>query len=510
MPKIINAYADGSSSIADSLSKLGESIYGDQAKNEFYRQKAFGSKRENDNIPLLADAVARGDRNAIARFGVMSNKTGQDTGDFNRLGVSNHASSVDDPTLALAIQGAGGAFSSTAPGQGRELANRVTTTGMNNNASRDVARIQADKTAQSDKYRFDNTYENTYDPESGRTILTPRSQAAGKEVAPTKDSVVGGMLRRVATGQQAADGTNADPFAGLSPQMQHVAGVAVPEQSMIEPRSGMTGTSRDGGQTVILPNGAKIPSTGFQQVGQETAFNQARDNNVRAGAGQAPLNINDPTRSQATADARNTTGLGPAIGTIANHELGAVVGPGVIKAVTGSPEIAPATQDARQRQELRNNEARQLLSLNPGRQTDQQRALINDLLPQGSAFANSATEAKKIPHLVNQLAQDHEQYRQLVINPNTPPAERQKAAEMMHKLEASIQKFTTPEAGAVSQPAQAAVQPAGAPRVPISGADSPQAGMDPLTQARNAIAQGAPRAAVIQRLQQHGINPEGL
>src|SRR4051812_27019993 len=102
MPRIINAYAEGNSAIADSLAKLGESIYGDQAKNEVFRQKAFGSKRENDNIPLLADAVARGDRDAIARFGVMSNKTGQDTGDFNRLGVSNHARSVDDPRLAIA------------------------------------------------------------------------------------------------------------------------------------------------------------------------------------------------------------------------------------------------------------------------------------------------------------------------------------------------------------------------------------------------------------------------
>jgi hypothetical protein len=40
--------------------------------------------------------------------------------------------------------------------------------------------------------------------------------------------------------------------------------------------------------------------------------------------------------------------------------------------------------------------------------------------------------------------------------------------------------------------------------------DAPGAGNDPLSAARAAIAKGAPRDAVIQRLRQSGINPEGL
>jgi hypothetical protein len=39
---------------------------------------------------------------------------------------------------------------------------------------------------------------------------------------------------------------------------------------------------------------------------------------------------------------------------------------------------------------------------------------------------------------------------------------------------------------------------------------SAQGGSDPLSQAKAAIAKGAPRAAVIQRLQQMGVNPAGL
>lgn len=44
---------------------------------------------------------------------------------------------------------------------------------------------------------------------------------------------------------------------------------------------------------------------------------------------------------------------------------------------------------------------------------------------------------------------------------------------------------------------------------PASGQAAP-AGQDPLAEARDAIAKGAPRDAVIQRLQQNGINPAGL
>jgi hypothetical protein len=82
MPRIINAY-DGNSALGKTLSDLGESIYGDQAQKEVYRQKAFGLKRENDNAEPLAAAVRDGNLNNISSFGVLAGKTGQDTGDFN-------------------------------------------------------------------------------------------------------------------------------------------------------------------------------------------------------------------------------------------------------------------------------------------------------------------------------------------------------------------------------------------------------------------------------------------
>lgn len=123
MPKIINAYSDASGSIADSLKSLGETMFGNGAHNQVYREQATSLGRANTNIPLLADAVRRGDKNALAYYGVMSNKTGADTANFNLLSSTNNAKSVDDTQVGLAQLGAHEPIASTAVGQGRALAN---------------------------------------------------------------------------------------------------------------------------------------------------------------------------------------------------------------------------------------------------------------------------------------------------------------------------------------------------------------------------------------------------
>ena len=551
MPRIVNAY-DGNSALGKTLADLGESIYGDQAQREVYRQKAFGQKNIND---LATDGTVGLDdpRLAKAQLAIGGNASGTFAGQGRALANDRWTNAA---TNAAGERNNVRTNAETHYGTDRKYDSDIATTGMNNasaervgagnnatsiavgtgnnDASRDVAQIQADKQAASDKYKFDNTYENTYDPDTNRTVLTPRSQAAGREVAPTKDSVVGGMLRKVADGQQASQpgAPLSNPFAALPPQVQHVAGVDVPEQSMIEPRSGMTGISRDGGQTLVLPNGATIPATGFQPVPQETALNQARDNNVRQSASK-PLVVGNPINSQASADAANTTGIGSKAATFFNDDLGAIPGgPAVLNAVTGSPEIAPGIQRSRAQQDVRNNAARAVLLGGPGRQTVQAQKWVNDLIPQGDAFANPATEAAKIPTIVNALAGDHEQIRQLVIDPNTAPAERVKLVQQLHQIENTIRMYTDPPPAAPAQPAaptagapaQAPTQTATNPKtgqkmglvngqwVPFSGTDAapPRGGGDPLSQGRAAIAAGANPAAVKQRLHQNGIDPSGL
>lgn len=504
MPRIINAY-DGNSAIGDSLAKLGESIYGDQAKNEVYRQKARSQKNINDlamtpGTSLDDPRVALGQ---LANGGAATDTfagLGRNNASRERIGAASDAAGERNNVRTNA---------ETHYGTDRQYDSNIATTGMNNatsiavgngnnDASRDVAHINADKTAASDKYRFDNTPMATYDPASGHNILTPQSQAAGHEAVPTADSLVAGVFRKNMDNQQQQPGQpTGDPLAGVDPRLLHKTGWEMPEQSLVHPASGMTGISRDGGRTVILPNGASIPATGFQPVDQGTALNEARGNVQRAQVAH-PLAVPNAVNSQAAANAANTSGIGAKVATIVNDELGALPGgPAVIKAFTGSPQIAPGVQSARQDQDILAQQTRALLAGATGRQTTQAQKWVDELLPQGDAFSNPATEATKVPKIIGALQGDHEQLRQ-VVQTTADPAERTKALVQMHQIEGLIKKWTAPAAPtAGAQPAAAAPQAA-----------APQG--DPLSQARAAIAAGANPAAVKQRLQQNGINPAGL
>jgi hypothetical protein len=539
MPRIINAYADNSP-LANSLKDLGEAMFGDQAQKEVYRQKAFGLKRENDSSEPLAAAVRAGNRNDIGYYGVLAGKTGQDAADFGRFSAANHASSFDDPRLAISMMGAGGPAASTAIGQRRSLDNVITTTGMNNATTLESQRIASDRARETQLAIDQRTLTPVLD-DAGVAHYVPKSQAVGGEAPMTSDNVVANMLRRQAAAAQPSQ-TSSDPLGALDPRILKKAGLDLAEQTLIEPRTGQTAISRDGGRTAILPDGRTVSATGFQPVGTDAALAQARDNNVRSSA-STPLVVGDPKKSQAAADASRTSGIGPKIATFFNEELGALpAATSVLKAATGSSEIAPDIQRARSSQDIRNNQARAVLLGGPGRQTVQAQQWVNDLLPQGRALSNPETEAAKIPTIVNALKGDHEQIRQLVLDPNTLPAERVKLSQQLHQIENTIRMYTEPQpqasspqaaaapvsltASASAAPTQTATNPQTGQKlglvngrwVPLSSAGSdpasPQSsatsGSDPLSQARDAIARGADPAAVKRRLQQNGIDPAAL
>jgi hypothetical protein len=503
MPRVINAYADNSA-IGDSLSKLGDAIYGDQAQKEVYRQKAFGLKRENDNAEPLAAAVRDGNPNNIGYYGVLAGKTGQDAGDFNRLAAANHATNFDDPRLAISMMGAGGSAGNTAIGQGRALANdrsiagahdatsrannadtmanNITTTGMNNNTTLSAEDMRSKRAADT-QLAIDGRTSVPVDNGDGTSHYDTKTNAASGNLAVpvTKEGVLGAMLRKYAAGNAPTDvastapnagapASTGNPFAAIPPQVQHVLGVGMPPQSMVHPQTGQTGVSYDGGQNIVDATGRVVPATGFLPVGQEAALGQARDNNVRASAA-APLSVPNPATSQAAADAAKTSGIGPAIQTDLNHTFGAIPGaPAVIKGAFGSPEIAPDTQRARQSQDVRNNQARAVLLGAPGRQTVQAQKWVNELIPQGDMFSNPATEAAKIPTIVGALQGDYEQLRQVAIDPNTMPADRVKTTQQMRQIESTIRMYTDPGPTPGAQPAAATPQAAAGAPAPQSAA----------------------------------------
>jgi hypothetical protein len=251
----------------------------------------------------------------------------------------------------------------------------------------------------------------------------------------------------------------------MSPRWQKIAGVDLPEQSLIEPRSGTTGISRNGGQTVILPNGQEVPATGFQPVDQSAALLQARDNNNRAAAAQ-PLIVGNPANGAAAIDAAQASGLGAKVQKLANEEIGSLpFAQPIMQAAGIGPEIAPATQRAQSQIDVRNNAARSILLGSPGRQTVQAQKWVEQLLPTGAAFANPATESAKIGTIVNALKADHDQYRQLALDSHTAPADRTKYVQTMRQIENTVRMFTEPPA-AQAAPAQPAQPAAPAPPPP--------------------------------------------
>ena len=72
MPRIINAQADGNTSIADRLRSLGDSMFDNQAQLLLISQNALAKQRENTNRPLAASDVGRGNYAAAVQHGILA------------------------------------------------------------------------------------------------------------------------------------------------------------------------------------------------------------------------------------------------------------------------------------------------------------------------------------------------------------------------------------------------------------------------------------------------------
>jgi hypothetical protein len=550
MPRIVNAY-EGNSVIGDSLARLGEAIYGDQAQKEVSRQKAFGLKRENDNAEPLAAAVRDGNKNNIGYYGVMAGKTGQDAGDYNRLSSANHATSFDDPRLAISMMGAGGAAGSTAVGQRRALDNAVTTTGMNNATTLEAQRIQSDRAHQT-QMDIDSRTLTPVDDGNGGYHYELKSNAVGQGAPMSTDqvkaSVISQALRNRANLMQpnvfpvngadpwAATGVPATPvspvapssfvpggansappypypnpggthgranaqqtgdiFANLTPQMRALIGVNN-EQPMVDPRSGQTGISRDYGTT--LENGQ--PATGYMPTTQEGALKQERDNNTRTFAGQ-PLPPSPTGYSQYASDAGKAAGLKSVVQGAANDVAG----------LFGVGEINPSYNRARENLTNTAQSVRQLMESAPGvRAAVAREKMADKTLPQpnflGMTGMNADEQKNRAVSTTQHLRDLYGMVQQDAMDANTPPEERAKMVSWMHNMSHAIQQMEAPVAG--TQPAQAAAAPP--QQQPAAAMPTNPRGHGPLfQQAREAIDRGANPEHIKRRLQQMGLDPTRL
>jgi hypothetical protein len=116
MPKIINTYSPGNSSLGEALSSLGNTMWGPQALQAgLVREKTRGLARENENLPLAAEALARGDVTGATRYGVMGGLGAKDAAGYHLFGTSNRPGSTPEE-MSRAGYGAGMAFGSTPSG----------------------------------------------------------------------------------------------------------------------------------------------------------------------------------------------------------------------------------------------------------------------------------------------------------------------------------------------------------------------------------------------------------
>ena len=108
MPRVINTPADGNTSIADSLRKLGDDMFSDQSQKALIRETALRGQRENINRPLAADDLANGNYAAAAQHGFLAGIPATDLAGYNQFNqvMQNGPASPAGTTATMAVPGA--------------------------------------------------------------------------------------------------------------------------------------------------------------------------------------------------------------------------------------------------------------------------------------------------------------------------------------------------------------------------------------------------------------------
>jgi hypothetical protein len=171
MPKIINAYSTDSP-IAGALTDLSKSFFSTNVpQQEFLRQKALGLRRENENIPLLADAVPGNDPALTARLGILSGVDPKVAGGYRQYyGVQKYGPGSSEATRdTMSVPGAN--YGHTVAGTREDLGNRRT-----------IAQMTADRQLAGIKYTADNTPVNAVI--NGQPTFVSRSRAISDALRP--------------------------------------------------------------------------------------------------------------------------------------------------------------------------------------------------------------------------------------------------------------------------------------------------------------------------------------
>src|SRR5689334_8719332 len=124
MTKIINAYADGSGSIADSLKSLGESMFGNEARDSLIREGVYTKQRQNSAAEAVAAARRAGNEREAnvqaLRYDPTFNPGPQNLGFQGTV----PGMTADNPAMQVRQVAAGHPYSATAGGERENIAQR--------------------------------------------------------------------------------------------------------------------------------------------------------------------------------------------------------------------------------------------------------------------------------------------------------------------------------------------------------------------------------------------------
>ena len=496
MPRIINAYASGNDSIADSLKSLGDSMFANQAQKELIRQEGLKAARQNSAATAASEAYRNNNAIELGANDILSNPDSTAMG-AQALARGSLVPGATPASLGTLQIGAGHPIEATVQGQNAQLGNARTIAGM------DIAGAQ---------HRQDTMPYVTTDSGGNATVST-NSGAIGTTPVPSSDHIIAMEVARQLKAERDAQAAPAAPPPNVTPVMpsspSNAPGVATPPPAaasspvpaaqpaapapavnapmppqaplpgllpnhpgvphplvqkamgmppggtiFMNPATGQVGLSYDGGRSVQDASSGSWytgAGNGFLPVDSKDAVAQTRANTSVANIPPTPPT--NATGSQAASDVAATTGIAPAVQEHVNATLGAIPGgPAVIQAATGSPQIGGPTEAARSRQELLANELRTTIMGLPGRPTTYAQKLVQELVPQDRAWGNPATEAQHIQQIVNQLRQDREYAAQMARDPATPPETRVQFAQHIGAIDKNLRQLTAAPA-ATSAPA---------------------------------------------------------
>lgn len=438
--KIINAYS-GNDSVAESLGALANSMFGNQAQQEMYRQNAAKLGRENTAAVAGANAFRQQNWQELGAQSYMGGRSAGDAAGYNLLGNTQQNPDPRAPTTVAAQIAAHEPYQNTAVGVDQAEANRVR-----------IAKMQSDRMMEAERYKTDTT--PIIVQGSNGPVYTTQRQAPGQNAVRTLDQVKAGMLAPVANPQGGGTPGAAPDLSGLTQDQRSMVGLPTGTQHFMNPQTGVVGVSKDGGQTFITPEGQKgtVQGSGMMPVSPEQALAGVRANQMRFEASHAAPSSLDFTNSQIAQDAYHTTGIAPAIATHLNTAVGAIPGISAAASAVGHPEIAPEIQAARQRLDVAANTARTALlsdSVRPSKWSQQQ---IDEMLPQGHALQNPTTAAKHIGALLGFLGQQEREFNGIITNPNTPPDLMHKAYAGWQQTRLAISQLTAPPGGGAPPP----------------------------------------------------------